>query len=268
MGLILTLTLNPAVDRNIMADRLVFEDRAYILSTNETAGGRGINASRVVHSFGAPTKAIACSGGKSGKRFEELLRGAGFAVHVVKIRNEIRNNITIVDKQGLAVKLNETGPHIQIPELRKVEKALRDNLSGAAWLMLCGSLPPGVPTDFYARLIRLAHKVGVKTLLDTDGDALLHGLEAGPTAVAPNQAEAVAEPGADHEGAFFRSRLADCGDGGAVGGAVTGESRGGSGEWGSAVRRDSAGDRCGLPDWGGGCTGGDVYLGVAAREEV
>jgi 1-phosphofructokinase family hexose kinase len=144
----------------------------------------------VVHSFGAPTKAIACSGGKSGKRFEELLRGAGFAVHVVKIRNEIRNNITIVDKQGLAVKLNETGPHIQIPELRKVEKALRDNLSGAAWLMLCGSLPPGVPTDFYARLIRLAHKVGVKTLLDTDGDALLHGLEAGPTAVAPNQAEA------------------------------------------------------------------------------
>lgn len=190
MGLILTLTLNPAVDRNIQADRLVFEDRAYILSTNDTAGGRGINASIVVHSFGAPTKAIACSGGKNGRRFEELLAGAGFPVHVVKIKNEIRNNLTIVDKQGLAVKLNEAGPHIQIHELRKVEKAVRENLQGAAWLMLCGSLPPGVPTDFYARLIRLARKVNVKTLLDTDGDALLHGMEAGPTAVAPNQAEA------------------------------------------------------------------------------
>jgi len=190
MGLIVTLTLNPAIDRNVQADRLVFEDRAYILSTGETAGGRGINASIVVHGFGGATKAIACSGGKAGKRFEELLADAGFPTQIVRIRHSIRSNLTIVDKQGLAVKLNERGPHIQTTELAKVEKTVAENLEGAKWLMICGSLPPGVPTDFYARLIKLAQKARVKTLLDTDGDALLHGLEAGPTAVAPNQAEA------------------------------------------------------------------------------
>lgn len=190
MGLIVTLTLNPAIDRNVQADRLVFEDRAYILSTGETAGGRGINASVVLHHFGAETKAIATSGGKAGKRIEELLADAGFPTLFVRIRHSNRTNMTIVDKQGLAVKLNERGPHIQASELARVEKTVAENLEGASWLMICGSLPPGVPTDFYARLILRAQKAGVKTLLDTDGDALLHGLDAGPTAVAPNQAEA------------------------------------------------------------------------------
>ena len=76
--MILTLTINPAIDRNVTADRLVFEDRAYILSTNESAGGRGINASCVIHSFGGKTLAILTSGGKSGKRLEELVRAYGF----------------------------------------------------------------------------------------------------------------------------------------------------------------------------------------------
>ena len=99
--MILTLTLNPAIDRNVTADRLVFEDRAYIMSTNESAGGRGINASRVIHSFGGQTLAILASGGKSGKQFEELVRAYGFPVEIAPIRNEIRTNLTITDKQGL-----------------------------------------------------------------------------------------------------------------------------------------------------------------------
>ena len=188
--MILTLTLNPAIDQNVQADRLVFEDRAYILSTNETAGGRGINASMVLHSFGAQTKAITASGGKNGKRFEELMQQEGFPVEYVKIKNNLRGNLTIVDKQGLAVKLNERGPLFHAAELAKFEKTVVENLNGARWLMLCGSLPPGVPADFYARIIRQAQQRNVPTLLDTDGDALLHGLEVGPSAVAPNQAEA------------------------------------------------------------------------------
>lgn len=188
--MILTLTLNPAIDQNVQADRLVFEDRAYILSTNETAGGRGINASMVLHSFGVQTKAITASGGKNGKRFEELMQQEGFPVEYVKIKNNLRGNLTIVDKQGLAVKLNERGPLFHAAELAKFEKTVVENLNGARWLMLCGSLPPGVPADFYARIIRQAQQRNVPTLLDTDGDALLHGLEVGPSAVAPNQAEA------------------------------------------------------------------------------
>jgi 1-phosphofructokinase family hexose kinase len=63
-------------------------------------------------------------------------------------------------------------------------------MESASWLMLCGSIPPGVSTDFYTKLIRMARERKVKTLLDTDGDALLHGIEAGPTLVSPNQPEA------------------------------------------------------------------------------
>ena len=188
--MIVTLTINPAIDRNIQVDRLVFEDRAYILSRSDSAGGRGINASRVLHSFRAKTLAIVTSGGAIGKKFEALLAEAGFPFNVVCIEHEIRINFAITDRQGLTVKLNELGPPISAGELAEVEKAVESQLKSASWLMLCGSIPPDVSTDFYARLIRVAHQHKVKTLLDTDGDALLQGVEAGPTVVTPNQPEA------------------------------------------------------------------------------
>ena len=188
--MILTLTVNPALDRNVTVDRLVFEDRAYILSRTEAPGGRGINASCVIHAFGGETAAIVPSGGKTGATFEQLLSGCGYPVHVVRIDNEIRTNLTITDKTGLTVKLNELGPPMSEAELDLLERAVRENLDHSAWLLLCGSLPPGVPPSFYSRLIALAREHNVQTLLDADGDALREGVEAGPTVVAPNQQEA------------------------------------------------------------------------------
>lgn len=188
--MIVTLTANPAIDRTISVDRLVFDDRAYILSTTESAGGRGINASSVLHSFGAQTLAILISGGRNGERLEELLAGAGYPIEVVRVATEIRTNLTISDQQGLTVKLNELGPTVTKEETRKLEDAVAARLSGVSWLMLCGSLPPGMDPDVYCRLIEIATKGGVKTLLDTDGDALVRAIEAGPTLVKPNHQEA------------------------------------------------------------------------------
>jgi len=188
--LILTLTINPSVDRNIQVDRLVFEDRAYILASSDSAGGRGMNASRVLHAFGAKTLAIVTSGGAKGERLEKLAAKSGFPVKVVRISNEIRVNLTITDRQGLTIKLNELGPPITPDELTSIEKAVESRLETATWLMLCGSIPPGVSPHFYTKLIQMARDRKVKTLLDTDGAALLHGIEAGPTVVSPNQAEA------------------------------------------------------------------------------
>ena len=173
-----------------MVDRLVFEDRAYILSRSDSAGGRGINASRVLHSFGAKTLAIVTSGGANGEKFTKLLAKWGFPVKVVPIENEIRINFTIVDRQGLTIKLNELGPPVTEDELARVESAIERRLDSASWLMLCGSVPPSVPAAFYTKLIRIARGRKVKTLLDTDGDALLHGIEACPTVVTPNHPEA------------------------------------------------------------------------------
>ncbi|MDX2154757.1 MAG: hexose kinase [Bryobacteraceae bacterium] len=188
--MILTLTLNPAIDHNVTVDRLAFEDRAYILDTSESAGGRGINASHVIRSFGGETMAIAVAGGKRAKRFEEYLSKDGVPLELVRIRNELRTNLTITDQQGLTVKLNERGPEIDAAEQQRIEKAVCAKLNNAQWLMICGSFPPGVPADYAKRLVASARKRGVKVLLDTDGDPLIQGLEAGPTVVAPNQQEA------------------------------------------------------------------------------
>ena len=188
--MILTLTVNPAVDRNLAVDRLVFDDRAYIVSSRESPGGRGINASCVVHSFGGTTAAIVPSGGANGARFEQMLGGCGFPVDVVRIKNEIRTNFTISDQTGLTAKLNELGPSVSGPEQDELARTVEQKLASASWLLICGSLPPGVPPSFYSGLVALARARKVKTLLDTDGEPLRAGVEAAPTVVAPSQQEA------------------------------------------------------------------------------
>ncbi len=171
-------------------ERLVFEDRVYITSSHDSPGGRGINAACVIHSFGGKAMAIVPAGGKSGIAFKDFLVDCGFNLVVVPVRHGVRHNLIITDQQGLTLKLNELGGRLAKTELASIEKAIRSKLDQASWFMLCGSLPPGVPASFYAELITLARKRGVKTLLDADGDALEAGVEAKPTVVTPNQQEA------------------------------------------------------------------------------
>ncbi|MGH9592015.1 MAG: 1-phosphofructokinase family hexose kinase [Bryobacteraceae bacterium] len=188
--MILTLTINPAIDRTIGVDKLVFEDRGYILSRTEVAGGRGVNASQVIHAFGGKTLALLTSGGAIGQRMEQSLAGMGFPFETVRVRAEGRANLTISDKNGLTVKLNETGAELSQSEIQAVRTLVEARLGKARWLMICGSVQPGVPLNFYREIIELAKSRGVKTLLDTDGEVLAHGLEAKPSVVSPNQQEA------------------------------------------------------------------------------
>lgn len=182
--------MNPAIDRTLTVDRLAFEDRAYILSSAESAGGRGINASAAIGNFGGRTRAIVTCGGESCAKFRKLLDKSKFPVEIVTVQSETRTNFTVSDGSGLTVKLNEKGAAMTAEEIARVEKAIRARLEGVRWLMICGSLPPGVPPEFYARLIETARKKKIKTLLDTDGDALREGIKAKPSVATPNQHEA------------------------------------------------------------------------------
>ena len=184
------MTLNPAIDRTVTADRLVFDDRAYIKSEGESAGGRGLNASAVLHSWGAPTLAIVPSGGAHPQRFETHLAARGFAYEIVPTANDVRSNLIITDRQGMTVKLNSPGPALSGEELTRIEEAVRRRLPGATWLLLCGSLPPGVPSSYVRRLIVAAREAGVKVLVDTDGEQLQDAMLERPTAVTPNRNEA------------------------------------------------------------------------------
>jgi len=187
--LILTLTANPAIDQIFMTERLAFDDRSYLESRSEQAGGRGINAAYVLMRFGAQVLAIAPSGGETGKRFEELVRKRGIPLKTVPVSAGVRTNYAITDRHGLTVKLDERGPRLSPAEVDTLESVVEQHLAGAEWLLLCGSLPPGVPASFYRRLIERARQLGIKTLLDAAGRPLQEGLEAGPTVVAPNQQE-------------------------------------------------------------------------------
>ncbi len=188
--MIVTLTINPAIDRTVTVDKLVFEDRAYILDSIEGAGGRGINASQVIQAFGGKTLALLTSGGLAGERMEKSLASRGFPFEVVRVHAESRINFTISDRQGLTVKLNEIGAPLEASEIKAIRDLVDMRLNGAQWLMICGSMQPGVGLHFYSELIELAKRRGVRTLLDTDGDALQHALEAKPTVISPNQHEA------------------------------------------------------------------------------
>ncbi|HML18020.1 MAG TPA: 1-phosphofructokinase family hexose kinase [Bryobacteraceae bacterium] len=188
--MIVTLTINPAIDRTVSVDKLVFEDRAYIMNRSEAAGGRGVNASHVIHAFGGRTLALLASGGATGQRMEKLLAKLAFPFEVVRVHSDTRVNLTISDKQGLTVKLNEVGAPLTREEVAEIHRLVEARLGKVQWLMICGSIPPGVSSRFYCEVIEMAKQRGVKTLVDTEGDALLHSLEARPTVITPNQHEA------------------------------------------------------------------------------
>jgi 1-phosphofructokinase family hexose kinase len=188
--MILTLTVNPAIDQTVSTDRIHYEDRIYVRSSFEQAGGKGINAAQVIHGLGAPVLALATCGGEPGARFRELLDATQLPVKLIPIQNSIRRNLTISDLNGLTIKLDEAGPEISAAEEQAIVEAVTRQLEDASWLLLCGSLPPGLSPDFYARLIEAARHKNVNTLLDTGGEALHLGLRARPTIVKPNRPEA------------------------------------------------------------------------------
>ena len=106
------------------------------------------------------------------------------------VHSESRTNLTISDRHGLTIKLNEMGTSLGAEELAEIRKRVEARLPKASWLMICGSLQPGVPPHYYCEIIEMAKARGVKTLLDTDGEALQHAMEARPTVITPNQHEA------------------------------------------------------------------------------
>ena len=190
MKLVLTLTLNPAVDVSIATESIVYDDRVYITGESAQPAGKGINAATVLHRYGATVEAVAPFGGEMGSRFANLLAESQIPVTLVPVNGETRRNIAVTDSEGLTLKLDQRGSALTAEELERLESKLLEKLPQAAWLTLTGSLPPNVPVTTYAELVALAQKHNVSTLLDTTGDALPVGLAAGPTLAKPNRPEA------------------------------------------------------------------------------
>ncbi len=159
--------------------------------TKTVAGGKGINVARVLKELGH--KDILATGFVGGANGDLILRGLdaeGIPHSFVRTKDESRLCIAIVDpEKGTQTEVNENGPEVTQEELDALTKVLEQYLDKTEYLILSGSIPPGAPSDFYAEIITKAKSIGVKTILDTSGNALNRGAAAGPFMVKPNERE-------------------------------------------------------------------------------
>lgn len=188
--MIVTLTPNPSIDRTVSIDHLDAGEVNRATSSRIDPGGKGINVARALAANGSDSLALLPSGGPEGHLLEELLRTSGTAYHAVPIRGTTRMNIAVIEPGGTTTKLNEPGPSLTPDEHAALLQAVAARIgAGAEWVVGCGSLPPGMPADVYADLVRHGHAAGVKVAIDTSGAPLSAAVPAGPDLIKPNLEE-------------------------------------------------------------------------------
>lgn len=188
--LIVTVTLNAAVDKTYRVENFGL-DKVHRPSEEKTvAGGKGINVARVLKELGHNPIATGFVGGSNGKIITSGLEHEGIPYRFVEVDGESRLCIAVVDPiNRTQTEVNETGPVVGQEDLEKLQATLQELLTGASYLVLSGSGPPGVPIDFYAWAIDLANSAGVRCVLDASGEHLRQGIKVKPYMVKPNEAE-------------------------------------------------------------------------------
>lgn len=187
--MIVTLTLNPSVDRTVEVETLARGEVMRALSVRVDPGGKGINVSRALATHDLPTRAVVTVGGAEGAHLVNLLRDTGIEIVPVPIQGAIRSNITVAEPDGTTTKFNEPGAHLSAEELAAVITAVKNAVESVDWLVASGSLPTGTPASFYADLVQMLAGSGTRVAVDTSGPALEAVLAAGPTLVKPNRDE-------------------------------------------------------------------------------
>ncbi|MES9936732.1 MAG: 1-phosphofructokinase [Sedimenticola sp.] len=189
--MIYTLTLNPAVDLELVVDDFEYDSVSRAVDSCMDYGGKGFNVSRMLSNLKTTSVAMGFVGGKSGERLDQGLRSLGISTDFNWIEGETRTNVSIV-KAGSSqhLKVNELGPDISSEEVDALTDKVRQNAKQGDWWVLAGSLPPGVHETLYAELIDIIKGAGADVLLDTSSEALRIGCGANPTIIKPNMEEA------------------------------------------------------------------------------
>jgi 1-phosphofructokinase family hexose kinase len=195
---ILTVTLNAAIDRTVAVPNFRLGQRHRAVESRTVAGGKGVNVARALKLLGRPVIATGLAGGGTGARILERLAEESILNDFTRIEGDSRTNLVVVDPtSGQQTEINERGPEVRAEEVDRFIEKLLYLAQGASLCVLAGSVPPGVDTAVYGRLIGELQRLGVPTVLDTDGEPMRFGLRAEPAVVAPNFAEA--EEAVGHE---------------------------------------------------------------------
>ncbi|HEY1482040.1 MAG TPA: hexose kinase [Candidatus Acidoferrum sp.] len=197
----LCVSLNPAVDKRITLRDLQLGRVNRALNSIAAPGGKAAHVAMVLRTLGAEPIWVGFVGGASGISMLDGLRGMSICAEAVNIGGSTRTNLELVDDKGVTEVL-EPGPHVAISERQRFEDKLREILakSPASTVIFSGSLPPGVPVDFYCRLVTLTHEYGGRAFVDSSGEAFKMALQAQPEFVKPNQEEAESWRGSTIDG--------------------------------------------------------------------
>ncbi|MFL5896284.1 MAG: 1-phosphofructokinase family hexose kinase [Thermoleophilaceae bacterium] len=189
--MILTVTLNAAIDRTLAVPNFQLGRRHRAVEQTAIAGGKGVNVARALRALGRPVLATGVAGGGMGRRIVELLDDEGIPNDFVRVRDESRMSTAVIDPtDGVTTEINERGPALSASEVEQVVERMLYLGQGASICVICGSLPRGVPVDMYERLVEELRKLGVTTMLDCEGEPLRLGTRACPDLVTPNETEA------------------------------------------------------------------------------
>lgn len=189
--MILSVTLNPAVDLTTFVDHLSIGTVNRYQAPQLDPAGKGINVSRMAHRLGWPTIAFGFLAGEIGSIIPRALEAEAVPYHFVPVPGQTRLGVTIVDTTSRkATNLYGPGPVVDRNHQRQLADLVTFWLPAGRVLVLAGSLPPGMPDDVYAAYIRRANATGIRTILDTDGVALRLGVAAQPYCIKPNREEA------------------------------------------------------------------------------
>ena len=187
--MIVTVTMNSAIDKTIEIDRLNRGNLNRIEKIEYDAGGKGINVSKTIHELGGESIATGFLGGNAGRVIEEILDSRGIKHDFVWVDGETRTNTKVCEQDGTVTELNEKGPEVTPEQLTNLLEKLDDLADDNVLFILAGSIPGNMEKDIYARIIERVHKKGAKILLDADGELFRKGLEQKPDMIKPNQWE-------------------------------------------------------------------------------
>lgn len=188
--MIVTVTLNPSVDRTLMIDSLKrgSVNRAQLVATDP--GGKGVNVSRAAAAFGAKTFAILVGGSLGGRWFADALTDLNIPHNIVMTNGITRSNVTIVESDGTVTKLNEQGFELDLETLGSVKETLESLELNNGWVVLAGRLNPGAAASTYSDLAAFARERGAKVAVDASGAELLSAISSGVVdLIKPNQHE-------------------------------------------------------------------------------
>ena len=188
--MIVTVTLNPAIDQTLVLPKFVAGDTIRVRSSRFDPGGKGINVSRVIRELGGESLAMGFAPGGLGRYIEQTLESQGISTDFVHTRGETRTNITILDEsRHIHTILSDPGPPTEIRYVDELRTRLRNRLHQGDWLVLAWSIPPPLDAHVYTDIIREASEIGAHTVLDADGEALAAGADACPEMVKGNRRE-------------------------------------------------------------------------------